>query len=141
MTKYRIAKDVELEKSHSLMASNAINTNLTKAGLLTIPFVGAPIAGAMILSELASKDIKTITSLEELDTFSCSESEWNKECIYIEHPIIPKRLIEARVYKDYILKELMAEIFDYITDNIAVKKIVLGLESKSVFEAGGNCSY
>lgn len=138
MNKYRISKSVDAECSTSIMTANVNQNNIMKFGMLVFPVVGVPVAGALLLNELANKDVTEISTLDELNEYSCVGDAWNKNCIYVEHPAIPKRLIEARLYRDYILKEIMAEIFDYITDNMAVKKVVLGLESKGKFKAGAN---
>lgn len=136
MNKYRISKDVDIDKSESVMGIQTLPTNFVKVGLPAIPFVGVPLTGVMVLKELADSDVREIKTIEELDTFSCTSDEWSSRCIYVEHPIISKRLIESRMYKDYILKELMSDIFNYITDRIAVKKITIGLMSIGKFDAG-----
>lgn len=139
MNKYKIAKNIDVEKSKSIMGlSETQSKTLKTAALATMWVTMWPVMGAITIKNKIPKDVKEITSLDELDTFSCVDSKWNRDCIYIEHPRIPKRLIEAKFYKDYILKELLTEIFDYITDNISVKKIVLGLETKRKLEFGAS---
>lgn len=134
MNKYKIAKNVDVNNSGSAMGVQVLSKKLVEAGKM-VPFVRGPIVAVATIKKYTIGDIKEISTLEELDTFSCVECEWDRNCVYVEHPIIHRRLIASRMYKDYLLKELMSEIFDYITDNIAVKRIVLGLESKGKIEA------
>lgn len=134
MKKYIIANDVDVKNSNSVMEliPNAEGVNVF--GALAIPIFGGAIAGAMILKEMLDNDCEEISTLSELDKYSCVGTEWKKNCVYVEHPKVSKRLIEASLYKDYILKELMSEIFSYITDSISVKRIVLGLETKNMLK-------
>lgn len=125
MNKYRISKNVDTTKSTS-----PVFEIMKRVGINYIPIVGPAITIANMNS-----DVIEISTLDELNTYSCVGSKWDNNCIYVEHPIFAKRLIDAQIYKDYILKELLSEIFDYITDNIAIKEIVLGVEKKSNFKA------
>lgn len=131
MNKYKLSKKIDVNKSTSVMGLNESQSKKLKtAAKATMWITMWPVVGAIAIKNKLPKEVKEITTLEELDTFTCVDTKWNTDCIYVEHPRIPKRLIEDRFYKDYILKELMSEIFDFITDHIPIKKIVLGLETK-----------
>lgn len=138
MNKYRISKEVDIEESSCKVGEKPNSVNALAKSLFAVPLIAAPVVSAIALTQMMDKDIKEIKTVEELSEYSCVEDSWKKDCIYVEHPRIPKLLIEASVYKDFILKNMMAEIFDYITDRIAVKKIVLGLENKGKMKVGAS---
>lgn len=141
MNKYKISKDIDVANSTSVMGKGKDLLNpkvmaaMAIAGAAPAMVGAAPVIGGAIAAKMIDNGVTVIKTLEELNEYSCVDETWDKNCIYVEHPRIPKRLIEARLYKDYILKEMMSEIFDFITDRVAVKKIVLGLENKGKMSA------
>lgn len=139
MNKYRISKDLNIANCHSVMEKNInpFEDILKKA--IYIPVVTAPpVAGLMAVPQSIEKEVHEITTIEELDEYTCMDESWNKDCIYVEHPQYPKKLIEAKLYKEKILREIAAEIYNYITDRISVKTIVVGVENKNSFGIGGD---
>lgn len=138
MNKYRISRDIDTEKSHSVMGAGIRPDGDILMKAFCIPLVAPPIAGLMAAAKYADKDVHEITTLAELNEYSCADESWNKGCIYVEHPQFPKRLIEARLYKERILREIAAEIYDYITDRVSVKTIVIGVENKNSIGLGAS---
>lgn len=128
--------------------TNEVNTKLIKgddilwagAGVVArmAPLVGAiplvAILSTAVSLALAAKDnsITKITSVDQLRQFkNCITNEWKTKTIYIEHPHRKNVLIEAALYKDYILREMVADIANYITDHLDLSKLVIGLVSSS----------
>lgn len=135
MRKYEICENVKIEEQKRELPKSVF-MNALKVSAMTSPFASVSSAVVTAMPKVMSQDIVRIESDEELSEYvNCLADDWKKNCIYIEHPILKKHLIEARQYKDYIIREMMADIADYITDHIAVKKIVVGLMSKSTLEA------
>lgn len=80
------------------------------------------------LNAFVDNSVYRIKSEQELKTYrNYHNTYWKSETIYIEHPCYEHLLIEASTYKRNVIREMVADIQNYITDNLCVKKLVVGL--------------
>lgn len=56
-----------------------------------------------------------------------SGKEWNSKKEYVSHPINKNSFIERDCYKDFILREIMNDVVNYILDNFGVSFLTVGL--------------
>lgn len=144
MNKYMIAdevdinrikpEDVLLELAEKMPeGKNSVGfsgMNISKTVMLTqaAAAVRSPIAVAVLIKMMHDKSITKITSLEQLSRFrNCTSSEWKKKTLYVEHPHRNNALIEATLYKDYIIREMVSDIANYISDHLDLSSMVIGL--------------
>ncbi len=80
-----------------------------------------------------------ISSRSELQKYQCAtKSPWRHGVIYIEHPRCRQMLIPKKDYNNYILRDIIADIQNYITDHFAVSELVIGFVSSSKFSLSGD---
>ena len=85
----------------------------------------AAMAAALAMRD---KSITKITTVKQLERYhNCISDEWKTKVVYVEHPHRKGVLIEATLYKDYILREMVADISNYIMDHLDLSKLVIGL--------------
>lgn len=93
---------------------------------------------ALVTADKIIKESEThiIESADELDNYiHCWNKPWEK-IVYIEHPRIKNYLIPEKDYKKYILREVVADISNYISDNIAISELTFGLVTSQVAGLG-----
>ncbi len=59
-----------------------------------------------------------LTSKKLSDYTNLSGRKWETGCIYAEHPYIENGLVLRKEYNSYIQRDIIADISDYIMDNI-----------------------
>lgn len=86
--------------------------------------------GMRAVASLSSSTI-TIGTVKELKKYTnCHASQGNKwvsNIAYVEHPRLPGNLIQKKLYRDYMIRELMADIAGYIMDNYTLQRLTIGL--------------
>ena len=69
-----------------------------------------------------------ISSSEELSNFSNYQGQrWAHDTIYVEHPFVKHLLIPESDSKDILLREVVADISNYILDHISVSELIFGV--------------
>lgn len=105
---------------------------LLDAGMdIPVLVVGGGVLAAFAVGKMM-KDatITKITSPEQLRQYkNCISRNWKTNVLYVEHPYMENVLIEAALYKNYILRDMVADIANYIMDHLELSKIVIGLVS------------
>lgn len=128
MNKYIITGKVntKLLKPEDVLWVNAAKRVFPIAG--AIPAVGIAMAAVALARVLKDNSVVKITTLEQLSAYkNCISSEWKNNVIYVEHPHRKNVLVEGSLYKDYILREMVADIANYISDHLDLSKMVIGL--------------
>lgn len=74
-------------------------------------------------------NLKTINTDEANRYINASNSDWKFDTIYIEHPRKNNVLIPLNEYKDFILRQMVGDIADYIQDNMRVSRLTIGIVS------------
>ena len=131
MKKYMIAeeintngmapKEVLWEGTQSLAPISKLAPNVGgAAGILN--------AGIQFLAKKFNKEIITyINSAEQLSLYKNAISDsWRTNIVYVEHPYADKVLVEASQFKDYVLRDMVADLTDYIASQFDVKRLVVG---------------
>jgi len=138
VTRYLITEDVNIDAidtdaSYQETAVDVIDAKDISQGLAFAGAVFNPIAlvSLQLPKIVFDKTVDKIESTEELSRFkNCIKEQWKTGVMYVEHPYIPNALIEASLYKDFIIREMVADVANYITDNMAVSRLTIGLVSK-----------
>lgn len=68
-----------------------------------------------------------IDNLKEKKFKNVSGEKWIPGCSYISHPINTNHYIEKNCFKDYILREMLNDVVNYILDNFGVSLLVVGI--------------
>ena len=123
MDKYVIVEE-PVEKSKV----NVGKTVLKSVVLSHFGLIGA-LATTKILNDNDLKNAKKITLLQASNFINASNSDWKLNAIYVEHPRRSNMLIPVKEYKDYILREMVADIANYIQDNIMISRLTIGIVS------------
>ncbi len=123
MDKYVIVEE-PVEKSKV----NVGKTVLKSVVLSHFGLIGA-LATTKILNDNDLKNAKKITLLQASNFINASNSDWKLNAIYVEHPRRSNMLIPIKEYKDYILREMVADIANYIQDNIIISRLTIGIVS------------
>ena len=123
MDKYVIVEE-PVEKSKV----NVGKTVLKSVVLSHFGLIGA-LATTKILNDNDLKNAKKITLLQASNFINASNSDWKLNAIYVEHPRRSNMLIPVKEYKDYILREMVADIANYIQDNIMISRLTIGMVS------------
>ncbi len=98
------------------------------------PIFGAVFhAGVSLYKDLT---VKQLTSEQLSDYTNLSGGKWETGCIYAEHPYIENGLVLRKEYNNYIQRDIIADISDYIMDNISVAALTVGIVYSS--DMGGN---
>ena len=81
------------------------------------------------LQEFSVLDGKTysITEIKEKKFKNLSGERWLPNCKYISHPMNPNNYIEESCFKDFILREMLNDVANYILDNFGVSVLVIGI--------------
>ena len=77
-----------------------------------------------------------LTSEKLSDYTNLSGGKWETGCIYAEHPYIENGLVLRKEYNSYIQRDIIADISDYIMDNISAVALTVGIVYSS--DMGGN---
>lgn len=132
MNKYIITSSVntKLVKPEDVIWAGAAKAIPAVIG--AVPLAGiaalAPLAAVAVARAMKDNSITKITSLEQLSQYkNCISTEWKPNVIYVEHPHRQNVLIEASLYKDYILREMVSDVANYISDHLDLSKMVIGL--------------
>ena len=132
MNRYIITSSVntKLVKAEDVIWAGA--SQAIPAVIGVAPFAGiaalAPLAAVAVARDMKDTSITKITSLEQLSQYkNCISPEWKPNVIYVEHPHRQNVLIEASLYKDYILREMVSDVANYISDHLDLSKMVIGL--------------
>ncbi len=144
MEKYMICDDVDLKAlnpkevfwpttaSAAAVAAGAVpglgKNSFPFGGLIAEVVAGVAVGAVRAAKELKDPSIRRITSIDELKEFKNGISgEWKKKTIYVKHPCFNNVLLEAGLYKDFILREMVADIADYISDHLDLSSLVIGI--------------
>ena len=81
------------------------------------------------LQEFSVLDGKTysITEIKEKKFKNLSGERWLPNCKYVSHPMNPKNYIEESCFKDFILREMLNDVANYILDNFGVSILAIGI--------------
>ena len=83
----------------------------------------------------------TRLTIRDMDRYiNSSNAEWKENVVYIEHPRRNKVLIPINEYKEYILREMVSDIANYIQDNLRVSKLTIGIVASFNAGLGANIS-
>lgn len=86
--------------------------------------------GMRAVSSLSSSAV-TIGTVKDLKKYTnCHAAQgntWLSNVAYVEHPRLPGHLIQKSMYRDYMIRELMADVAGYIMDNFTLKRLTIGL--------------
>ena len=107
-------------------SSSALETAKGYLPWMTFPemLLSASVAAVRALRD---KAITKITTVEQLRLYkNCVSDEWKTKVVYIEHPHRNGVLIESSLYKDYILREMVSDISNYIMNHLDLSKMVIG---------------
>ncbi|MDO5445910.1 MAG: hypothetical protein Q4F31_09870 [Eubacteriales bacterium] len=133
MNKYIITNSVRfselknMEHSAATISGNSV-FRAEVPELLKAAAGGIPALGVYAIKYMADNAVIKIHSAAELISYkNALPTDWKKNTLYIEHPLCRKVLIEASVYKDYILREMVADITNYVADHLDLQKYVIGL--------------
>ena len=118
MNKYIIVKNDENSDISKKVFKVIKNTTMIS--------LGGAFAAKKIVDDINAKEI---TISQANDFINGSNSDWKLGAIYIEHPRKNKVLIPIKEYKDFILREMVADIANYIQDNIKVSRLTIGIVS------------
>ena len=76
----------------------------------------------------SQKNITIIDTKEKLAGYSNATGEnWNTHCYYLAHPQNEKILIQQEYYKSFLIRQMTAEIVEYIGAHMALKEIYVAL--------------
>lgn len=79
------------------------------------------------------KDAYTNSSVETVEFASmnqyknCLNEAWQTDVLYWEHPQKLNYLIPKKQYKNYLIREMMSEIMEFVSENMALEKFVVTL--------------
>ncbi len=122
--------------------TDAVDTSLIKpenvlwpgAAVAAVAFGFVPVVGFVpwtttaVARAMRDRSVTKITTVDELCKYhNCISNEWKTKVLYVEHPHRKGVLIEAALYKDYILREMVADVSNYIMDHLDLSKLVVGL--------------
>lgn len=130
---YIITKDVDAPNAEKRgIGQGRVGKYWENEGLKTLLRLSTVGITGLALAELLSAEIvrepNKIETTEQLEQYTlCGSNEWKKNIIYIEHPRAPKTLIESNLYKDYILREMVSDVSNYIMDRIELESLVIGI--------------
>ena len=125
--KYFIIEDIDLNNKNLLQKAYHI-------ALYGAQF--APIKYA----ELVRAGISIITLKQAKRFINASNSEWKVNHIYYKHPRNDNILIFHKDYKDYLIREMVADIANYIQDHIPVTRLIIGIVSSNKNKLQGTVS-
>ncbi|MDE6502183.1 MAG: hypothetical protein K2L10_08880 [Ruminococcus sp.] len=76
---------------------------------------------------------KTTVVLERMPSINqyknCLNEAWQTGVEYWEHPKKSNYMISQKQYKDYLIREMMSEIMEFVSENMALEKFVVTLMS------------
>lgn len=120
MNEYIISPDLNDNRLVSAGSSNELKTRSILSGGV-IGFFASAFSSNTIM-------IETIGTLKKYH--NCHEAQGNKwlsGLAYVEHPRKPGYLIQKNLYKDYMVREMMADIAGYIMDYYTLQSLTIGL--------------
>lgn len=139
MNKYEISKSVDLNSNDCKpeIAITSIGTlNKHKNGLVGLlagllnPVAGIGILVADTIKYFKDKDVIKIETKNELKKYKlCIGNTWNYKTIYVEHPKLKNCLIPKTEYSSFILRDMIADIANYITSNVELEELTIGIMS------------
>ena len=125
------SESTELQEQNTMLE---IAKGAGKAFWESFSMVNATVALAVAVVELLSKEANVLRLSETEDFINATNSDWKINGLYAEHPRRTHILIPVFDYNDYIKREMVADIANYIMDHLAVKKLVIGIVASN--EAG-----
>lgn len=69
----------------------------------------------------------SISEIEKMKFRNLSGERWIPNCKYVSHPMKPNEYIEEPCFKDFILREMLNDVVNYILDNFGVSTLVVGI--------------
>lgn len=139
---YKISKNVDIDNNMDFeianTSTNSLNNNLANLGKSIIKnelFSSLPVlAVSMIIEKHNNKDVEIIESYEKLKKYSrCIDEEWKYNTLYVEHPKLKNALIPKKEYSSFILRDMIADIANYITNHFELYELTVGIVcSKSI---------
>lgn len=90
--------------------------------------VSAAIVEAVVEFFSRQAELLPLSKAEHL--VNATNADWRINHFYIEHPRRNQILIPIFDYNDFIKREIVADIANYIMDHFSVKKLVIGIVSK-----------
>ena len=97
---------------------------------------GTPVPAINLINLCRDMNTEQLTSKKLSDYTNLSGGKWETGCIYAEHPYIENGLVLRKEYNNYIQRDIIADISDYIMDNISVAALTVGIVYSS--DMGGN---
>lgn len=130
---------VENEKNISLQQKVK---QLSKA-LMTAGFVANPLMmmNFKIWGEIYKRFLPSYITFSETNKYTnATGADWSMGVLYAEHPRRNKELISLKEYKEFVLREMISDIANYIMDHISVSKMVIGTVSSLKIGANAKSS-
>lgn len=73
--------------------------------------------------------LDTLKSQNVINLSSPDKHVWDLHAIYVAHPRRANAFLRVEDYKDYILREMVSDIANYIIDHLSPQKITIGIVS------------
>ena len=123
---YKIVEDDENYAQNSKKKSSLIANDVAKMAITTVAPV--PAAGLALYKKLSTQAVSLPISQAWLYQ-NATNADWKIKALYVEHPRRKQVLIPLKEYNDYIKREMVADIADYIMDHVPAKEVVIGIVS------------
>ena len=134
---YKIVEDDSSPKAEQRVEKNAIRVAKVAAKVAIIAAAPVP-AGAVALMKSLSSQAISLPWSETCFYTNGTNAEWKIGALYAEHPRRNHVLIPVGEYKEYIKREMVADIANYIMDHLSVKRLVIGVVSSNKAKANAD---
>ena len=123
---YKIVEDDENCVQSSKKNSSMLANDVAKIAITTVAPV--PTAALALYKSLSTQAVSLPISQAWLYQ-NATNADWKLKALYVEHPRRKQVLIPFKEYNDYIKREMVADIADFIMDHVPAKEVVIGIVS------------
>lgn len=108
---------------------------LAKKALKLYVLKGYSIFDKKIIMNAKAYSLDVLKSQNVINLSSPDKHIWDLHAIYVAHPRRANAFLRVEDYKDYILREMVSDIANYIIDHLSPQKITIGIISNKKLDA------